>query len=541
MLTDSTDLNGKTLRADLCVIGSGAAGITIAREFVGTGRDVILLEAGGARFGAADQEPYRSEVSGLPHTGIHAGRSRVMGGTTTLWAGQCLPLLECDFAARDWVPLSGWPISRAAVASYYPKAEQVMQVPAATYDSATWPQATMPVLPPGSPLRLAYSQFTSRPNFWDKYGDELRSATNVRIIAHAHVVELLAAPTADTIRAVRCKGRGGTSFDVIATTVVVCCGGIESARLLLVSDSIQRAGVGNRHDVVGRYFQDHPGVAFPINVRKRREFSAQYDGFSRRGVKYAVKILPEEDFQRRERILNVGAEVFYTVGEDDPITAAKVILKSLRQSELRPRVPLALWQTVARPHRVLRAAWRHYVTHQPASVGSGPPMLGCGVEQAPNPDSRVTLSEQRDSFGTRRTKLEWRLTDAETRSIMTFVRQIQQTWEVQGLATVDVDSIPMIDRDAGTHGGYIDANHHMGTTRMGTDPMTSVVDTDLRVHGYDNLYIASSSVFPTGGCSNPTLTVLALALRLCDRLKSAPWSRGTATRADGSGVNTAGV
>ena len=521
MVIPSTDLNGPTVWADVCVIGAGAAGITVAREFIGTGYDVVLLEAGGRRFEMADQEPYRSEIVGLAHKGIHDGRARVAGGTTSLWAGQCLPLFDCDFATRGWVPLSGWPIRRDDLTPYYARAERVMEVPHAAYDATAWPRAAVPDLPASAGLRLAFSQFTRTPNFWDKYGDALRAAENVRVVTHAHVVELVPTPAADAIRAVRCRGADGSAFDVVATSVVVCCGGIESARLLLVSDSVDPAGVGNRHDVVGRYFQDHPGIAFPIRVHRREEFTSWYNGFGRGGIKHAVKLVAGDDLQRQEGILNVAAEVFYTAADDDPITAAKVILRAVRRPELRRQVPRALRQSLASPRRVLRAVWRHYVGRQPASVGSGPPMLGCGVEQLPNADSRVTLSDQRDAFGVRRTRLDWRLTELETRSIVTFVRQVRAVWATQGLATVDLEAVPMAGRDAGLHGGYVDANHHIGTTRMGADPKTSVVDANCRVHGYRNLHIASSSVFPTGGCSNPTLTVLALAIRLCDRLKAA--------------------
>ena len=519
MVIESSELSGQTVRADVCVIGAGAAGITVAREFIGTRRAIVLLEAGGRRFEAADQQPYQSEVVGLPHKGVHEGRARVVGGTTSLWAGQCLPLFDCDFALREWVPFSGWPISRADLTVYYARAERVMEVPAATYDARSWPRPTVPDLPTSSRLQPAYSQFTYRPNFWAKYGEVLRAAENVRVVTHAHVTELIATPAADAVRAVRCHSADGAMFEVTASTVIVCCGGIETARLLLVSNSVEPAGVGNRNDVVGRYFQDHPGIAFPIHVRQRKPFAARYDGFSRAGIKYAIKLIADAELQRREGLLNVSAEVFYEATEDDPITAAKVVLRSIRQPELRGQVPRAVGQSLARPHRVIRAAWRHYVRRQPAAVGSGPPMLGVGVEQAPNPESRVMLSDQRDAFGTRRTKLDWRLTEFETRSINVFARHVQAVWSTLGLATVDVDIVPLAGRESGLYGGYVDANHHIGTTRMGTNPKTSVVDADCRVHGYSNLYVASSSVFPTGGCSNPTLTVLALAIRLCDRLK----------------------
>ena len=527
MIVDADELRfGQAIETDLCIVGGGAAGITIALEFRGSPYRVTVLEGGGDSLEPASQEPYRSEVVGLPHGGIHQGRARAFGGTTWLWAGQCLPLIDVDFTHRDWVPHSGWPFPKSELASYYPRAEQVMEVPHASYDPATWPAEAVPPVSPD--LAMFYSQFTARPNFRDKYGRVLREAGNVTVVTHATTVALTARPRADSVAAAEVRSHSGRTIRVGARCFIVCCGGIESARLLLASNSVDAAGIGNRHDVVGRYFQDHPGVGIPIRVLDAARFRSWYNSFAQDGIRYAIKTVASTRMQQEQQILNVGSEVYYPPTEADPVDAAKLVLKAVRHAHLRKEVPRAIKAMSRRPDRVVRAAFRHYVLHQPANVGATKPFLGIGVEQAPNPDSRITLSRERDSFNVPRAKLDWRLTDRETRSIAALARAIQGHWSTLGLAELQTEQVPMAGRELGEFGGYVDANHHMGTTRMGTDPLRSVVDPDCKVHDYDNLYIASSSVFPTCGFSNPTLTVLALCLRLCDRLKQVLPSRPAA-------------
>jgi choline dehydrogenase-like flavoprotein len=286
-----------------------------------------------------------------------------------------------------------------------------------------------------------------------------------------------------------------------------------------VSNSVEPAGIGNRHDVVGRYFQDHPGVVVPIRVLDKARFGAWYNSFAKNGIRYGIKIVASSRLQREQQILNVGSEIFYPPTEQDPVDAAKLVLKSVRQSHLRREVPQAIKAMARRPDRVVRAAFRHYVLRQPASVGGTKPFLGIGTEQAPNPESRITLSGERDSFHVPRARLAWRLTENESRSVSALMRAIQGHWSKLGVAELQAEHVPIAGRELGKFGGFVDANHHMGATRMGTDPLRSVVDANCKVHDYDNLYIASSSIFPTGGFSNPTLSLLALCMRLCDRLK----------------------
>lgn len=512
---------GSPILCDVCVIGSGAGGITTAREFIGTSYSVVVLEGGGRSFEAASQDPYRSEVAGLQHS-VHEGRVRVVGGTTTLWAGQTLPLLDIDFHKRDWVPYSGWPLDRSTLGPYYRRAEDVAEVPHVTNDRQTWPKlCASPPTYDAAKLVPYYSQFMHEPSFANKYGHDLEAARNITLLTHANAVTVEVNEHARTARGVLAQSFEGKSLRVLARFVVVCCGGIESARLLLLSDTVEPNGIGNRHDVVGRYFQDHPSVGVPICPRNRRQFAKLYDSFRKGRIGYSLKIAASPQLQERQSILHVGAEVYYPPTEDDPINAAKRVLKAVRDPRLRPELPRAVASVAKRPGQVLRAAFRHYVLNQPPKIGSTQPHVGIGAEQEPNPRSRVRLSRELDRLGQRRAVLDWQLTEAETRSIEVFAQTLADEWDRLDIADIDLSDVHIRGRERGAHGGYTVANHHIGTTRMGTDPKTSVVDEHCRVHGYQNLYIGSSSVFPTGGFSNPTLTILALCLRIADELKAA--------------------
>jgi choline dehydrogenase-like flavoprotein len=508
------------LSTDLCIIGSGAAGMTIAREFINSPHQVIVLEAGGATIDSRYQDPYRSEVVGLRHNGIHIGRVRALGGTTTLWAGQCLPLFDIDFQKRDWVEHSGWPISRSDLAPFYPRAHDVMQLASVSHDIANWPESVPkpPEYLPGE-IDTYYSTFSPMPNFARAHGAAIRAAENIQVLTDANVMSIESTPDASAAHEVKVRSLDGKRLTVRARIFIVCCGGIETARLLLASNSVEPAGIGNSRDVVGRYFQDHPGVIFPVRPTNPHQFSRWFDSFRLSDIRHCIKLAASESLQRSEKILHAGGEVFYPAQEDDPIDAAKLVVSSIRNARLRPQVPRALLRIAKRPDRVMRAVYRRYVKKQVASVGTSQPFFGISVEQQANPHSRVTLSNSRDSLGMPRTVLDWKPTELEARSISVLAGAIAKQWKRLGVAKMDVDSVPIQGREKGLHGGFTDASHHMGTTRMGTDLSTSVVDPRCRVHGYSNLYIAGSAVFPTGGFSNPTLTLMALALRAADEIK----------------------
>lgn len=517
VLVDLTDCESSRLRADVCVIGSGAAGLTIAAELAGDRRSVIVLEGGGVSIEPETQRLYRGYVSALPHGGIHDGRFRAFGGTTTRWAGQALPLMGIDFDRRPWVKHSGWPLDRDELRPYYGRACRLLFIPPFTsLDS----RGGVEQYAPGFDEQLLIpivSRFSPRPNFADSHGVRVAESKNVRVVLHANVTELVTDPEASVVELVRARNLAGREIAVEATTFVLCAGGIETARLLLVSDWYAPGGLGNTRDLVGRFFQDHPGVVVGRIEGTRRVLRNTFRQRRTRGVRYQPLFRLSEDLQRREALLNAGGAVLYPVG--DVLRSAKLAFRGLRERRIDAETRTALWRVTRRPVPVLAAAGRHFLLRQPAIGTSGDPILTVGGEQAPNRGSRVRLAHDRDPLGTRRLVLEWRLTSAEVRTWTRAAEVAAAELERCELGHVRMDNFRLPAKPEALSSVVIDAGHHIGTTRMALDPSSGVVDRDCRVFGIANLYVASSSVFPTSGFSNPTLTIIALALRIADRLR----------------------
>lgn len=521
MLQDFNDItSGEALTADICIIGSGAAGISIAREFINSSTSVLVLEGGSNVFKSQHQEPYKSQVVGLPHEGIHSGRIRTLGGTTTKWAGQSLPLFDIDFQHRDWVPYSGWPFNRDFLTPFYLRAEQVLQVAHSTYDLETWPHTEPPPSYNSASLTHAYSQFAKIPDFAAKYRAELEAAANITVLTHANVISLEATQNADALKEVKVRSFKGRELSVRARFFIVCCGGIETARLLLSSTSVEANGVGNKHDLVGRFFQDHPGIIVPIYPRNLKQFSDWYSGFWQDGTLFYPKIVASDELQRKHKLLNIHGYLCSPFEHDNSLKAAAHLYKVMRGRANHPELLKNMTHIASNPGKITWAAYCQFVLRQPLRIGHGKMHLLIGVEQAPNPQSRVILSKDRDKLGLRRSVLNWQLTSAEANTVKIFAQTLKEEWGRLNIADVDMDHLHLKIGAEGKYDGFIDAYHHMGTTRMGTDPSTSVVNRNCQVHGYDNLYIASSSVFPTGGFSNPTLTILALCMLISDGIKS---------------------
>jgi choline dehydrogenase-like flavoprotein len=523
MIHDLNTIDEQIIRAaDLCIIGSGAAGIAMAREFMNTKYTIVVLEAGGLFHETKSQDPYRSKVVGLPHTGVHTGRVRVFGGTTTLWAGQALPLSPIDLERRDWVPHSGWPISLNELSNYYQRAEEVMKLPPSSYDADAWVRAQRAA--PGFDSEICeagLSQFSNDWNFAVSYQAELRTSQNIHVVTHANVVDILANENASTINSLALKSLDGRICKASSRYYIICCGGIETARLLMASNTVEPNGLGNRNDLVGRYFQEHLHCTpLPVTPKNKRKFAAIFNAFRYRNVKHSPKIAASAHLQRKYQTLNVGAEILYPPSEDSPIEAAKLLLRNARQKDRWGELPKALLKLAKSPHKLAAAALRYYVFKQPAFDSSGQPYLGICGEQSPNSESRIYLGEERDILGMRRAVVDWRLTNLERHSIDVFLRELAAEFKRLDLGQIDTAGFQWPD-DPKQFGQVLhDSNHHIGTTRMSDSPKTGVVNSDCRVFGLDNLFIGSSSVFPTGGYSNPTLTTIALTIRLADHLKN---------------------
>lgn len=536
MIVNANDVpRGITLETDICIIGAGPAGISLAREFDGQPFRVVLLEAGKLRRDRAAQALYKGDNVGLHYEDLDQARSRYFGGSSNCWGGFCRPLDPQDFESRDWVPNSGWPIGRAELMPYYRQAHALLQLGPFEYDATRWenwigrPDARLAPLPGDRAMNLI-CQLSPPTRFGRHYRADMMHSRNIVTYLNANVTEIEAPGSGARVSAVRVRTLAGVTFKVTARTYVLAVGGVETPRLLLASNRYQRAGIGNQNDLVGRYFMDHPRLrSGTIRFRNPAANSTIYDlhvtlpgGVMSQGVKIAGYFGLTADVQRAERLGNTRC---YTVSRyvgDDPASYAAV--SHIRQflhgaGSLRER---------SRADLVNIAKQLPSVAVLAAGLKFRLPFLARGfsletvVEPTPLPDSRVTLGHGRDRLGMPRVKVEWRLGEMEKRTI----RRTQEILDDDlrhtdaGSVTVEApaDDEPWPDTLRGCW-------HHMGTARMADDPRRGVVDRHCRVHGIENLYIAGSSVFPTCGADMPTITIVALALRLANHIKASYLAR----------------
>jgi choline dehydrogenase-like flavoprotein len=510
------------LEGDLCIIGTGAAGITLAREFIGHRCKVLLIESGGVAAETATTDLYRAEMApkGKFHRGIHEGRARVFGGTTTLWGGQTLPLSEIDFEPRPWVSDSGWPFQARELEPYHDRARKVLGLAEVEFDADIHKSfgITRPCFDPDI-VEHIHSQWSPRPNFATAYRECLTVAKNVWVVLKGNVTQILLANDGPRVAALELKSLDGQTRLVRAKTFVICCGGIETPRLLLASNRARPEGIGNSHDLVGRYFQDHLCVWWADFIPSDRYRVDQlFNSFFQKRRKYYPFLAAAETFQRRQQILNISAAVVFENSPDSGIEIAKRIYHATRNRNLATLSFSDAVKLLTSSPEVLRSSYRVLFQHRSYVQPQAPLYLGSTIEQEPNFHSRIFLDTKRDALGMPRIIMDWQLTPLVHKTLLAFAQALRSEFERIGLGRITLYPWLLAGDDQWIEKVY-DNFHHMGATRMHIDPRYGVVDPECRVHGLQNLYVASSSVFPTSGHSNPTFTLLLLCFRLADRLK----------------------
>ncbi len=506
--------------ADLCVIGAGAAGITIAHTLAGTGLSVYVVESGGLEPDGEIQALYEGQSVGQPPImDLAASRLRYFGGTTGHWGGGCIPLDASDMAVRPWVPHSGWPITRATLEPYYDRARPILDLPDHRFGDPGL-LSRMPHRPIGFDPALftsLYSMSSRQPRLGEVFRAQLERAANVTVLLNANLVEFDTNEAATSVRQASLRGLDGRKGSVRARYFVLACGGIENARLLLLSNSVCKPGLGNDCGNVGRFFMDHPSgqLGGVVSEHPDRLTEAYDRHLSDRTLPIYPEIVLSETLQRQQQTLNGRVRPDdYEENVADGITALRTLRHDL-SAGAPSHLPSQILRIAADLGDVAPSLFR-LMRGRPAVVGHRIELLGF-FEQAPNPDSRVTLGDRIDALGQREVRLDWRLTELDRHTYEVAAMRFAAELARLGLGRVQLD--PWLRPGGNPYEGMGGAAHHMGTTRMSDDPAAGVVDADCRVHGINNLYVAGSSVFPTGGWAFPTFTIVALALRLADRLQ----------------------
>lgn len=530
------------LTATICIVGAGAAGITLACELDGSGIDVLLLESGGFAPDAALDDDYAGQAQS-PHPPTTQFRRATFGGTTGIWGGRCVPYDPIDFEARDYIPNSGWPLAYEEVAQYYPRAMAYCDAGAYDFSSTTsLPKAppTLASLQPNDVLLSDRIERYSLPtDFGKRYRQQLENSRNVRVLLNARCIDLVKDGASAHIDSLVVVDGAGRRLAVRAQRVVLATGGIEAPRLMLQSarDGQQ---IGNSHDLLGRYYACHfENILGKVSAAETIPFKFEKtsDGvYSRRKLQFSA------DAQRRHRLLNTAFRFHFPEYSDASHGSAVMSTIFLAKSVLIPEYRAILQHnSQGATSSPASAHWKNVVTGVPQLLhfgaewlfkrklaqrklpytlvpnadGSYPLEFNC--EQTPLASSRITLGEERDRHGMRRVAVDWRISEDDIDATVRGFHLLQETLAERSGVRLSLDRDTLRERIAASVplGG-----HHIGTARMGRNAHEGVVDTNCAVFDTPNLYIASSAVFPTSSHANPTLTIVALALRLATHLKA---------------------
>jgi choline dehydrogenase-like flavoprotein len=463
---------------DVCVCGTGPAGITTARQLAARGKRVLLLEGGGLSYSDTSQDHYNGKSVGRPFWPA-IGRLRYLGGTSNHWTGLCALPQPAIFEDHDGVGLPGWPISREQLLECLDEAKEVLDIAGKDLSQTKQPGFT-------SPWFDRFGGALSAPTrFFEKYGAEIRQSREIDAFYNANLVDLTLNDDLARVKHLRMQNYNGMISDVSSVRYVLALGGIENARILLNANRQVPAGIGNHSGMVGRCFMES------LNVPAGRFLVTDPEFWQ----VPSISLVPSEAMMRLHDIAD-GAIDF---------------MPNVSMSDLRSYGRLRVLKEFLHQTECLLPGLRDLARRISDFNCPGDGLIGTLIEQEPNPDSRVSLTDDVDSLGLRRIQINWQLNEHDFKTIRTIAIQAAKEMARLGLARVQLAPFilnPDLEIPAGGHG------HQMGTTRMSVDPRFGVVDKNCRVHGVQNLYLAGSSVFPKSGGRNPTLSIVLLALRL---------------------------
>jgi choline dehydrogenase-like flavoprotein len=534
-----------TIEADVCIVGCGTAGITIAKEFIGQKFSVCLLEGGGLKPDQETQSLYHGENIGHPYFSLDTARTRCLGGTTTRWminignnrlGARMRPLDAIDFEERDWVPYSGWPFAKAHLDPFYERASAICRIDPPSFSVKDWEgyQNAESLSIIGDQVQTVIFKFAAQDPFIEDYVPKIHRASNITTYIYANVTYIETDELVRTAKRLRVACIPGNKFWVSAKFIILAAGAIEIPRMLLLSNKYQSAGLGNQNDLVGRFFMEHLhfqlGFLIPYDQNIFQRTSLYNHIHQINGVSIRGKLSPSEKVLRFNKLLNYVAQLdpmimslsslndlFYPYKSSGSVKSLKAFHSAFfRGAKLNnfgthlknifagcDDIAATIYQAIKRG--VIKVFNRKKI---------GLYALENMSEQAPNPDSRITLSSDKDKLGMNRVRLDWRLSPIDIESAIQTLEILDHEFQREGLGRLYIrlnDENPPMR----ISGGW----HHMGTTRMHLHPKKGVVNENSRIHGMSNLFVAGPSVFPTGGYANPSLTIVALAVKLADHIK----------------------
>ncbi len=542
---------GQAINADICIVGAGAAGIAIAAEFANTKTNVVLMESGAFSVNSKLQdELFDGEVaSGSRHPRANLYRRRVIGGTTSVWGGRCVPFDDIDFERRDYIPYSGWPFSGTDILPYYKRANPFCDAGIFDYCAESSMSADAGDMIPGFSSAVLKTtnieRFSLPTHFGHRYRALLNSAPNISLIYHATCTSIKLKENGQIVDRLIFQNGKDQPINIISKKYVLAMGGLETTRILLSSTDIMPNGIGNDSDKLGRFYMCHLALNTE-ELRISKNITNVIYGYekSKDGIYCRRRIAFSAEAQRSHKMGNMIARFIYPNAANpdhgNGILSTLFLTRSILQPEYRgafslndflnkpeqrrinypahlKNVLFDLPQTLQFSQMILRKRFlaRRKLPSVMLKSRSNSYPLDLNIEQSPEPSSRITLIGEKDSSGIPKLRIDWRTNDVDKYTVRTGVNIIRDEFHRSGCGELSVDQDKI--ENYWPVGG-----HHIGTTRMAISSRDGVVDENCQVHGVSNLYVSSSSIFPTSSHANPTLTIVALAIRLADHLKHDP-------------------
>ncbi len=518
--SDATQLAPKNPRKQrTVVIGGGAVGLYAATLLASRGHDVIVIEAGDSQLGRFDSDSWESV--GRAHSGIRLGRSRNLGGTTGLWGGQLVEFQPIDFAGRDWLPGSKWPLPYEEVAPYYRPTYLNLGIPAELIDDdAVWRGSRTKKPDPGPDLEVFFTRWMETPNFAKLFAGPIQTDPKLAVLVGHTAVGFRGSDR--RVTEVRVVDDAGKSYSIAGDRFLLAAGTIENSRLLLhaAQDPLWPAPWRNNANV-GRYFQDHlSGSVGSFLPSDKRRFFLTFANLIYARHKFQPKIRMRNDILVGERTYNIQG--FFAF--ESEISEHLVYLKQFLKAALYTRRLTGIGDVFRKGAGVFRflvpLMWKYVWDHRVFVPGSARTVLLIQTEHAPCAESCVRIDPGNvDAFGLPRVILDWRLRGDELAGIRTFALRMRDALRAAGLGELRIEPA-LFDSNPEFMSTLGDMYHQSGGAIMGTSAEDGVVDRDLRVFGTENLYVGGASVFRTTSNANVTFTALALATRLVDHLTS---------------------
>jgi choline dehydrogenase-like flavoprotein len=504
--------------ADVIIVGAGAVGISMAVDLARAGRRVLLLEAGPKYLSKKSQEFFESaSYAGRPLEGLHKGRFRALGGTTNFWGGQLVRMDPVVFQHRPWVADVGWPITESDLLGAYSRTFDLLgmrrQIPE---DVEVWQRLRIPPPPNTEEVQVFFTRWTPEANFARLFGRDIVADRNLTVLVEAQVVALRFSD--GVVQGVSVKTSDGREFAFRSSVVILANGTIEIARLLQLplADGSPAPWSANRW--LGRGFMDHidcyAGRVFPKDGRR---FHEVFDNAYLAGIKYNPKLKLTSKAQTEAQAMSVACHFVFNSSLSEHIHFAKLFFASLLRGRYDGRIFSHSAELVSLCRVAIPMIQRYLRYRRMYNLADQDIQLRVTAEQKPLASSAIKLKGVKDAFGIPTVEVEWHVDGQELSTIARFGEIVSGYLEKFDLATVKL-APALVARDPSFLTALDDANHHMGGTRMASSATLGVVDRNLRVFGTHNLYVAGAATFPTAGFVNPTLTAIALGLRLTSML-----------------------